>query len=426
MSSKNHDPRIHLNDEDLPDGTRSVSPDTEPYGYDIGENHRSNRHGTEPSPRSARSLLDTLYRTPSGTGYTAPHPESQAPDDTLHACDREDTVRLQHAEARAVAHENQAQMRDETPTWRADTNLTQDSPEDDTAASVETEDNWDEWEEWEQGNQPGTTRTTRWGLSPHALALVAVLTLVAIVWGITQIPATPRAEQIPSLTPPSPSVETPLEGGTAGTRPPESATPTNSTQSDTPAEVRVHVAGAVNNPGVYTLPTQGRAVDALAAASGASADADLDRVNLAGTLTDGMQLYVPHRGEPAAPAQIQPNTGSQTNAENRGSGASGAQPLPARTFTPAGSSGSGGTSGSNTGSGAGTTSPGSGSVQGPVNINTATAEQLQTLPRIGPAMAQRIITWREAHGGFRSVDELDAVPGIGPTLLETLRPLVTV
>ncbi len=61
-----------------------------------------------------------------------------------------------------------------------------------------------------------------------------------------------------------------------------------------------------------------------------------------------------------------------------------------------------------------------------MNINTATAEELQTLPRIGPAMAQRIIAWREAHGGFRSVDELDAVPGIGPSMLENLRPLVMV
>jgi len=172
--------------------------------------------------------------------------------------------------------------------------------------------------------------------------------------------------------------------------------------------VRVRVAGAVNNPGVYTLPAQGRAVDAIAAASGAAADADLDRVNLAGALSDGVQIYVPHRGETAAPAQIQPNGGTanagQGNAAN-GASQGGAQPQPARTLTPAGSAQKGST---------------------PVNINTATAEELQTLPRIGPAMAQRIIAWREAHGGFRSVDELDAVPGIGPSMLENLRPLVMV
>jgi len=140
-----------------------------------------------------------------------------------------------------------------------------------------------------------------------------------------------------------------------------------------------------------------------AAEWGAAADADLDRVNLAGELTDGMQLYVPRRGETAAPAPIQPNTaqgGAQGTSQRGGS-------QPQRTLTP-----SGGT--------------GTSTASAPVNINTATAEQLQSLPRIGPAMAQRIIAWREAHGGFRSVDELDAVPGIGPTLLETLRPLVTV
>ena len=177
--------------------------------------------------------------------------------------------------------------------------------------------------------------------------------------------------------------------------------------------MRVHVAGAVNNPGVYTLPAQGRAVDAIAADSGAAADADLDRVNLAGALSDGVQIYVPHRGETAAPAQIQPNGGTanagQANAANgasqNGASQGGTQPQPARTLTPAGSAQKGST---------------------PVNINTATAEELQTLPRIGPAMAQRIIAWREAHGGFRSVDELDAVPGIGPSMLENLRPLVTV
>ena len=183
----------------------------------------------------------------------------------------------------------------------------------------------------------------------------------------------------------------------------ESAHPTPQPSSVT--EVRVHVAGAVNNPGVYTLPVNGRAVDAIAAASGAAADADLDRVNLAGELTDGMQLYVPRRGETAAPAPIQPHTGTAQGASQGG----GSQPQ--RTLTPSGGTGTTGTSAAS---------------QGSVNINTATAEQLQSLPRIGPAMAQRIITWREAHGGFRSVDELDAVPGIGPTLLETLRPLVTV
>jgi len=284
----------------------------------------------------------------------------------------------------------------------------------------------DDWAEWEQADQPGTTRSARWGLSPRVLLLVAVLALVAVVWGVTQFSAAPRAEQVASpSTSPSASAESVqavgaqqspgAQPGTQSTAQP-GANPSESAQgggASGETTVRVHVAGAVNNPGVYTLPAQGRAVDAIAAASGAAADADLDRVNLAGALSDGVQIYVPHRGETAAPAQIQPNGGTanagQGNAANgaaqNGASQGGTQPQPARTLTPAGSAQKGST---------------------PVNINTATAEELQTLPRIGPAMAQRIIAWREAHGGFRSVDELDAVPGIGPSMLENLRPLVTV
>ena len=274
----------------------------------------------------------------------------------------------------------------------------------------------DDWAEWEQADQPGTTRSTRWGLSPRVLLLVAVLALVAVVWGVTQFSAAPRAEQVASPGASAESVQAVGAQQSPGTQSATQSTaqpganPSESAQGGASGEgtVRVHVAGAVNNPGVYTLPAQGRAVDAIAAASGAAADADLDRVNLAGALSDGVQIYVPHRGETAAPAQIQPNGGTanagQANAAN-GASQGGTQPQPARTLIPAGSAQKGST---------------------PVNINTATAEELQSLPRIGPAMAQRIIAWREAHGGFRSVDELDAVPGIGPSMLENLRPLVTV
>ena len=256
------------------------------------------------------------------------------------------------------------------------------------------------------------------------LLLVAVLALVAVVWGVTQFSAAPRAEQVASpSTSPSASAESVQAVGTQQSPGAQSAAQSTAQPGANPSEsaqggasgeatVRVHVAGAVNNPGVYTLPAQGRAVDAIAAASGAAADADLDRVNLAGALSDGVQIYVPHRGETAAPTQIQPiggtANGGQGNAANGAAQNGAAQnnvPQPARTLTPAGSAQKGST---------------------PVNINTATAEELQTLPRIGPAMAQRIIAWREAHGGFRSVDELDAVPGIGPSMLENLRPLVTV
>lgn len=358
---------------------------------------------TQPSgaQRSARSLMNSLYRSPRARKNGAP--------------DAEDTVPLaistEVTPAEAPA--------EETPAEPAAS-----QPESNGWADWDQQPDWnevDDWAEWEQADQPGTTRSTRWGLSPRVLLLVAVLALVAVVWGVTQFSAAPRAEQVASpSTSPSASAESVqavgaqqspgAQPGTQSTAQP-GANPSESAQgggASGETTVRVHVAGAVNNPGVYTLPAQGRAVDAIAAASGAAADADLDRVNLAGALSDGVQIYVPHRGETAAPAQIQPNGGTanagQANAAN-GASQGGTQPQPARTLIPAGSAQKGST---------------------PVNINTATAEELQSLPRIGPAMAQRIIAWREAHGGFRSVDELDAVPGIGPSMLENLRPLVTV
>lgn len=348
--------------------------------------------------RSARSLMNSLYRSPRARKNGAP--------------DAEDTVPLAIA-AEVTPAEAPAE---ETPAEPAAS-----QPESNGWADWDQQPDWnevDDWAEWEQADQPGTTRSTRWGLSPRVLLLVAVLALVAVVWGVTQFSAAPRAEQVASPSASAESVQavgaqqSPGAQSTAqpGAHPSESAQGGGASGE---ATVRVHVAGAVNNPGVYTLPAQGRAVDAIAAASGAAADADLDRVNLAGALSDGVQIYVPHRGETAAPAQIQPNGGTanagQGNAANgasqNGASQGGTQPHPARTLTPAGSAQKGST---------------------PVNINTATAEELQTLPRIGPAMAQRIIAWREAHGGFHSVDELDAVPGIGPSMLENLRPLVTV
>ena len=352
--------------------------------------------------RSTRSLMNSLYRSPRARKNGAP--------------DAEDTVPLAIAAEVAPA---------EVPAEETPAEPAASQPESNGWADWDQQPDWnevDDWAEWEQADQPGTTRSTRWGLSPRVLLLVAVLALVAVVWGVTQFSAAPRAEQLASPSASAESVQAvgaQQSPGAQSTAQP-GANPSESAQGGASGEatVRVHVAGAVNNPGVYTLPAQGRAVDAIAAASGAAADADLDRVNLAGALSDGVQIYVPHRGETAAPAQIQPNGGTanagQGNAANgasqngtaqNGAVQSGTQPQPARTLTASGSAQKGST---------------------PVNINTATAEELQTLPRIGPAMAQRIIAWREAHGGFRSVDELDAVPGIGPSMLENLRPLVTV
>ena len=385
--------------------------------------------------RSARSLMNSLYRSPRARKNGAPDAEDTVPL-AIAAEVTPAEVAAEEAEAPqpefSLPNSSQpgtAQPRASQPVPTGDpvptSKPTASQPESNGWADWDQQPDWnevDDWAEWEQADQPGTTRSARWGLSPRVLLLVAVLALVAVVWGVTQFSAAPRAEQVASPGASAESVQAVGAQQSPGTQPgTQSATQSTAQPGAHPSEsaqgggasgeatVRVHVAGAVNNPGVYTLPAQGRAVDAIAAASGAAADADLDRVNLAGALSDGVQIYVPHRGETAAPAQIQPNGGTanagQGNAANGAAQNNAAQPQPARTLTASGSAQKGST---------------------PVNINTATAEELQSLPRIGPAMAQRIIAWREAHGGFRSVDELDAVPGIGPSMLENLRPLVTV
>ena len=378
--------------------------------------------------RSARSLMNSLYRSPRARKNGAPDAEDTVPLAIAAEVTPEDAEALQSESSDVDFAQPEASQSEISQRGTAQPKVSQSGTSQPTASHPESsgwadwdqQPDWnevDDWAEWEQADQPGTTRSTRWGLSPRVLLLVAVLALVAVVWGVTQFSAAPRAEQLASPSASAESVQAvgaqQSPGSQSSAQP--GANPSESAQGGASGEatVRVHVAGAVNNPGVYTLPAQGRAVDAIAAASGAAADADLDRVNLAGALSDGVQIYVPHRGETAAPAQIQPNGGTanagQGNAANgaaqNGASQGGAQPQPARTLTPAGSAQKG---------------------SAPVNINTATAEELQTLPRIGPAMAQRIIAWREAHGGFRSVDELDAVPGIGPSMLENLRPLVTV
>ncbi len=150
------------------------------------------------------------------------------------------------------------------------------------------------------------------------------------------------------------------------------------------ARVVVHVVGQVASPGVVTLPAGSRVGDALEAAGGATGDADLAAVNLARPVVDGEQVYVPAPGEDVPPAAVAPGA-------------------------------SGGAAG---GDAAGA---GGGAPAGPVDLNAADATTLQTLPGIGPVLAERIVAWREEHGPFASVEELGEVSGIGPAILDGLR-----
>lgn len=162
---------------------------------------------------------------------------------------------------------------------------------------------------------------------------------------------------------------TPSRG--AGTEP--TAVTLESTRAEPRPQLVVHVVGAVRRPGLYRLREGNRISDAVRRAGGATPRADLALVNLAAPLADGTQVVVPARA-PAGAAGA-PGTGA---------------PAPA----------------------------------GPLHLNTATAEQLDELPGVGPVTAEKIVAYREKHGAFSSVDELDAIPGIGPARLEQLRELV--
>jgi competence protein ComEA len=165
--------------------------------------------------------------------------------------------------------------------------------------------------------------------------------------------------------------------GGAGERPAAPAATHSLEVEEAPVrEVVVHVAGAVARPGLYRLPEGSRVDDAVGLAGGARPKAALDLVNLAAPVVDGQQVIVPLKGAGGGTA-ASPSTGGEGGA------------------------------------------PGT-----KVRLNSATLEELDELPGVGPVTAQQILDYREANGAFRSVDELDAVPGIGPATLEQLRPLV--
>ena len=196
---------------------------------------------------------------------------------------------------------------------------------------------------------------------------VTVVLLVGVGWWLLRSPSPPTEAGLPLASATAGSA-TVASGGSAGA-PPGPAPPT------TAGPLVVHVAGAVVSPGVYELAPGARVQAALEAAGGAVPGADPGALNLAAPVGDGERVYVPMVGEPVPIA-----TGS-----------------PAVTVAP-----------------------------GPVDLNQASAAELDGLPGIGPATAAAIVEHREQNGPFASVEDLEAVRGIGPAKLDALRDLVRV
>ena len=231
---------------------------------------------------------------------------------------------------------------------------------------------------------PGGAGRTRLRIGVGA-AMVLLLAALGVTVAITAIGQVGHSVEV--------AANTPAAGGSAApaspTGDPNDASGSPTPGGDTPAPgVFVHVLGAVARPGLFEVHQGARVVDVVAAAGGLLPTADEAGLNLARLVTDGEQLYVPVQGEtgPGPPAGVPAGSGQAAGGEPGGTGAAAPK----------------------------------------VNLNTATLADLDTLPRIGPAMAQRILDYRDAQGRFTSVDDLRNVTGIGDKTFAALQDLITV
>ena len=244
--------------------------------------------------------------------------------------------------------------------------------------------------QWEPGpdNSPSLSRI-RWRTGRRAAALLCLVSAVFLGWfwwqaanGTSEVSPLGSVTVVESADGPAPEPET--ERGPA-----TDESPGGSAGDSRGNIIIVHVAGAVVRAGIVELPLGSRLHEAIAAAGGGAPGADPGQLNLAAVLEDGQKILVPRQGE-TVPAGSSPAAGSGAPG-SPAAGADGTAPAAAK-----------------------------------VNLNTAGVDELGTLPRVGPVLAQRIVEWRAEHGRFQRVEELDAVDGIGPKLLASLLPLVRV
>lgn len=229
-------------------------------------------------------------------------------------------------------------------------------------------------------------RHPAWDLTRLVLVAVAVVATGALGWSVFTSRSSPPPAGRPGASTPATDGATPY--GSTTTQP---GAVTSTTMI---AVIVVDISGAVQRPGPVRLGTSARVDEAIAAAGGATSDADLARVNRAAILGDGERVYVPRRGEETVPEPV--NGGGATGA----AGPTGPADLSA---------------------------PGSAAAKSAiVNLNTATVDELDTLPGVGPATAQAIVEYRSEHGRFNRIEDLLDVRGIGNAKFAALRSRVTV